>query len=314
LLGTDTTNAVRQTNIAPAPIAASTACSVSVYMRSSATPTNGYIQVNSDATGAAVAYFDLTAGTAVVGADLVAGMTAKSATITRAGAFWRCVFTLTTPAGSTNVNVFYGPCLTVSASGDNRSYVGTVGQGIYMWGGQCEAGAFPTSYIPTTGAPVTRAAEQATMPIAAWFNLPAGSLVGEANIPQACPNGTLQTIAHFDDGSVSNRIRIWNQSNSTAYFGGVTVGGAAEVGVSSGNVTPGTSARIGLTYGTGNVVMSRNGSVPVVSAAVGVPVAITSLRIGGTNGPPYWWVNGYIRRVRYWPRALSNTELQQVTT
>jgi hypothetical protein len=177
---------------------------------------------------------------------------------------------------------------------------------------QLENGAFPTSYVPTTGAAVARATDIATMPTGAWFNLPAGSLVGEAIIPQPCPAGTAQTIAQLDDGSVSNRIRLYNPS-TTAFVGGVTIGGAGEISSSAGSIAPGTIAKIGLTYGTGNVVASGNGSAPI-STAAGVPVAITSLRIGEAGAAPFLPAYGWIRRTRYWPRALSNTELQQVTT
>ena len=66
------------------------------------------------------------------------------------------------------------------ASG-NTSWTGTIGDGVYLWGGQHEIGAFPTSYIPTddTAAGITRNADNVTMTgtnFSDWYNQDEGTV------------------------------------------------------------------------------------------------------------------------------------------
>jgi hypothetical protein len=310
----DTANTARQFYRTGTVITATTAYTVSAYFKAS--PNNAYIQANASGgtTIAGVAYFDLTAGTAVVGADLAAGMTAKSAAITNAGnGWWRCSFTFTTVAGNNALQVAVGPCVTVSASGDNRSYVGVVGQGIYAWGAQVEAGAFATSYIPTTSAAVTRALESATMPTSGgWFNAPAGTFFAEfssANLPVP---GTHSGILQVNDGTSSNQLNLYLELNSGNMIFQAVIATVAQLSVTGTSGANGNKQKVAANYGAGVWRAAYAGTV-INGSGSAAPFPATTINLGTINPPSSWRLNGYLRNVRYYARALTDAELQQIT-
>ena len=60
---------------------------------------------------------------------------------------------------------------------------------------------------------------------------------------------------------------------------------------------------------TGSMV--ANGAAPVSLTFSATPAATTRLMVGSGRVTA---INGWMQRIRYWPRALTNAELQQVTT
>ena len=121
----------------------------SVWMKAN-TRTYGYMTEGN--TQSATAWFNLSNGTLIS----VSGTGSPSATAQKYPNGWvRCTMTFTTGASQTSANVQFGP----HDDGSGFSYAGNGSSGIYVWGAQAEAGSFATSYIPTSGSTVTRAAD-----------------------------------------------------------------------------------------------------------------------------------------------------------
>jgi len=186
---------------------------------------------------------------------------------------------------------------------------------------QLELGSFATSPIlPVAGTPAatTRSAESLTMPTSGWYNASAGTFADEYTFNALCPSGVQQTITRADDGTagVNNYAALYQGST-----GNVTTSGAS-AGVSQGTsflggsplVTFPAQGKVSLTYGA-TWHGSLNGAVAAaLSPGNAAPASITRLCVGCRGSSNDWQINGYVKRIRYWNRILTDAELRQVTT
>ena len=181
------------------------------------------------------------------------------------------------------------------------------GEYVYIWGAQLEAGSFPTSYIKTEGSQVTRSADAASMTgtnFSSWYRQDEGTLYAAGK--------TVDSIAGFvgaDNGTTQNRIRIYQNTASTIrsdlFYNGATV-------LTGGGGSPllGQLNKTATAYETGALASSTNGATVTSVAATLVPF-VTQLRIGNVDGISY--LNGSVSKIAFYPKRLTNAQLQALT-
>jgi len=244
--------------------------------------------------------FDLVAGT-------VTSTVAGTGSIQSVGNGWfRCSVSATaTATASTGCNI------AASSTGAYVTYTGDGYSGIFIWGAQLEAGAFPTSYIATTSAAATRAADASNMTgtnFSSWYNQSEGSLYTECATLSTAYNGSAVAAS---DGTLNNRIviRAMNTSSQSASLGVVSAASQWDI-VFASQTTAVTKFAVG--YRVNDIAFTHNGATPVTDTSALIP-SVNQLRIGA-DGDGSIIVNGYIRRIAYYPRRLSDTELQVITS
>ena len=186
----------------------------------------------------------------------------------------------------------------------------TSAQTIYAWGAQLEQTAFPTSYIPTTVAAVTRSADLCSIQPAnmGFYVSPGGSWMAEfiSSAPQTDYQRILSAIPA--PGNITP-LMLFNGSQGSQYDG--TIANAT-----ANSLTAAAVAKMASTWAAASGNVCLNGSAVVPSAmGAGYPLSaggVAILPMAPSSNTQN--LNGYIRRVSYWPRVLTNAEMQAVTT
>ena len=216
---------------------------------------------------------------------------------TTATGWARCTLTFTTPVGCTLIRIF--PV--------NNNAVGTV----FIWGAQLEALPFATSYIPTTSAQVTRASDNASMTgtnFSSWFNQGQGTFYAEYFASKA---GITAGVFVLNDTTISNRIEMRGATSGADYESIVVTSGTTQADLFAGAGITTATRKNAFSYATNNFADSLNGATPQTDTTGSIP-NVTQLIIGSltsnTNS-----LNGTIKKIAYYPQALTSAQLQSLT-
>jgi hypothetical protein len=239
------------------------------------------------------------------------------------------------------------------AEAATSGYIGNGIDGLFIWGAQLEVGAYPTSYIPTVDSSVTRSADvstSASVTRAADVSTSA-AVTRAADVSSSAARTRQADLASMtgenfsswyrqDEGTVvtSSYIaisgtqiagggnRIWELRNSEtldenriAHF----LATPSAIGTSMNTFNSAQLSSISGAYGLNtktisavgvarnNFIQGTNGSLSLLDSSAIIPTVNQFLigisRTGSQS------INGHIANITYYPKRLSNAELQAIS-
>jgi hypothetical protein len=212
---------------------------------------------------------------------------AATGTLNGAGAFPnRATLTFTPSAGT----------LTVTVTGS-------------VLNAQCEVGAFASSWIPTTGAAATRAADSAIISNLAsiGFNPLEGTILAEIEMMHV--SGVTNRVVEIG-ADVGNRFGIENDT-SAAMKAPCLSASIVQSNEGTRVVSPLTVVRAAAAYQQNNFGLAVNGLATEPDTSGLLPASFTEMRIG--QGYDANSLFGWLRRIVYIPTRLPNAQLQALT-
>jgi hypothetical protein len=229
-----------------------------------------------------IAGFDLSAGSVVSGTGSIEPF---------GDGWYRCSISATFTTS--------GPFLLLRNS-SSEFYTGDGTSGIYLWGAQLEAGAFPTSYIPTTGATATRNASLADLISGAIANN-IRSFYVEFSSPAVGTRG----VVSLNDNTANERASVLTSGTDPRLV--VHDGGAEQANINGGTVAAGVRTRVAVRINADDFAISINGGAVVTDTSGTLPT-VDRLMFGRTQAGEY--LNGRIARFTGWSQLLPNATLQ----
>jgi len=204
----------------------------------------------------------------------------------------------------------------------NLTTSSTVGQYIYISGAQLEQGSYPTSYIPTSGSAVTRSADVSSSSAVTrsadnavidgqefldFYNQEEGTWIAVAKPFTGVTAGSSMLFQVYTDANDRYSVYSFNDRGYIYY--------QVDSGVVS-TVTPIedkelNEVKIAITQPEKGKFfidgveqeLNQNNEIPVHSLSIG---------FRGYSASSYF--NGHIKRIVYFPKALSDADLQALTS
>ena len=218
--------------------------------------------------------------------------------------WYRISYQVTADAGTTSVvRILMKDAGSITYDGDGFS-------GILLWGMQVEIGSAPTSYIKTTtSATATRAADSCSV---ADFGYTGGDAT--VYVESTSSGGDFPGLIGLDDGGSTNCMRVFRNSGSATnttdfqYNINDSSGSNQVASIVSGS---GAGTKFAMRLANNNAAFAFDGNTPATDTTCVMPVA-TTLDIGSGAGVSQ--INGTIKRVALYNVALSDTELQSLTS
>ena len=215
-------------------------------------------------------------------------------------------------SGSWNINLV--PSLTSARgaqSGSNAS------ASYLIWGVQEElsnTGPFPTSYIPTSGATASRAHERAQIlgaSLTSFLRQGEGSVICSGVVNALTTSSNYQSWWALDQNNASFRIWLYARggANKNQFIGG---DGSTSFAISSSsNTVVDQKYKLACAYKENDVAFYENGTQVGTDTSVSLPT-VTHFGIGSRNDTQLA-LNGTISNLSYYPKRLTNTQLQTLT-
>jgi hypothetical protein len=206
------------------------------------------------------------------------------------------------------------PRVAALSSAGAGNYAGDGNSGFFYWGFNATTAKEPRSFIPTTAAPATRAADLASLiNLDATFGALTGTFRLRFRIPTAAPSDASRTLLHLDDGTTDNSYDI------RVNAGGVTVAVVVRSGGSEvANLTAGAASITGqnllaFSYTADGFRASLNGAPAVSDVSGAVPSGITRAFFGASDDAGANSLNGILGRVRRYRAATSAVDLASMS-
>jgi hypothetical protein len=185
------------------------------------------------------------------------------------------------------------------------------GKSAFVWGAQIETGSFATSYIATTSAATTRAADAASMTgtnFSSWYNAGEGTLYSEAKLLAVPGGSTYPGIVKISTDS-ANKIGFWTIPAATSMYFSVSANSTSSADISIAQSPVSNFVKISGVYKVNDFAASVNASTVGTDTSGVIPV-VNKMDIGTYDNS---W-NGTIKKIAYYPLRVTNAQLQSLTS
>jgi hypothetical protein len=232
-----------------------------------------------------------------------------------------------TGANNSTGNVYATLDIRSQGDGSTGFGVGNENGTSYIWGAQLETGTSATSYIPTVASQVTRAADvssssQATRAadntvmtgtgFSSWYRQDEGTAVCTSD-SKSTSTAHASLFAFYDSGASVNLVDAWHQSDEVLVTR-VRANSQDNIVTTPAVLVDNVKHTMSIGYKSANNYFINNGINGVSnSTPFSFTNTIANLALG-MNQIGTWQMNGHITKFAYYPKRLTNSELQGLTT